>query len=112
MEIIVEKLFLSEFRECTQYALLEFGKKTMLRWNEEYFKIRHRLELMPESYSFVPELLRWRKYRGAIIMKNFKVIYFYEEETDVVRIVDLWDMRQNPEKLRARARKIEHTRYN
>lgn len=32
--------------------------------------------MMPESYPFVPELQKWRKYRGAIIMKNFKIIYF------------------------------------
>lgn len=112
MEIRQENVFMEEFQKCLTFALEEFGMKTVRKWQIEINRIKHRLELMPESYSFVPELLRWRKYRGAIIMKNFKVIYFYEEETDAVRIVDLWDMRQNPEKLRARARKIEHTRYN
>ena len=69
------------------------------------------MEMMPESYSFVPELLKWRKYRGATIMKNFKVIYFYDEVKDEVRIIDLWDLRQDPRKLRVRARKIEKTVY-
>lgn len=31
---------------------------------------------MPERYPFVPELQKWRKYRGAIIMESFKIIYF------------------------------------
>jgi len=114
MEIVrihVEKSFLGEFQKCLTYAFSEFGTKTVRRWNSEYAKIRHRLELMPESYSFVPELLKWRKYRGATIMKNFKVIYFYDEEKNEVRIIDLWDLRQDPSKLRVRARKIEKTVY-
>ena len=43
------------------------------------------------------------KYRGAIIMKNFKIIYFYNEEKDILWLVDLWDMRQDPRKLNLRA---------
>ena len=41
-------------------------------WQEQLSRIMHRLKMMPESYPFVPELQKWRKYRGAIIMKNFK----------------------------------------
>ena len=40
-------------------------------------------------------------------MKNFKIIYFYDEDSNLVRIVDLWDLRQNPRKLNLRARRIE-----
>ena len=46
------------------------------------------------------------KYRGAIIMKNFKIIYFYNEEKDILWL-DLWDMRQDPRKLNLRARRKE-----
>lgn len=67
---------------------------------------------MPESYPFVPELQKWRKYRGAIIMKNFKIIYFYNEEKDILWLVDLWDLRQNPRKLNLRARRIERKDYH
>ncbi len=66
---------------------------------------------MPESYPFVPELQKWRKYRGAIIMKNFKIIYFYNEEKDILWL-DLWDMRQDPRKLNLRARRIERKEYH
>lgn len=65
-----------------------------------------------ESYPFVPELQKWRKYRGAIIMKNFKIIYFYNEEKDILWLVDLWDLRQNPRKLNLRARRIERKEYH
>ena len=57
-------------------------------------------------------LVEFRKYRGAIIMKNFKIIYFYDEDSNLVRIVDLWDLRQNPRKLSLRARRIERKDYH
>ena len=28
----------------------------------------------------------------------FKLVYYYDESLDVVHIVDIWDMRQNPKK--------------
>ena len=57
-------------------------------------------------------LVEFRKYRGAIIMKNFKIIYFYDEDSNLVRSVDLWDLRQNPRKLNLRARRIERKDYH
>ena len=57
-------------------------------------------------------LVEFRKYRGAIIMKNFKIIYFYDEDSNLVRIVDLWDLRQDPRKLNMRARRIERKEYH
>ena len=112
VEIKVERLFLVEFRKCVAYAFSEFGRKTVKNWNAEYEKIRHRLEMMPTCYPFVPELQKWQKYRGAIIMKNFKIIYFYDEDSNLVRIVDLWDLRQNPRKLNLRAKRIERKDYH
>ena len=52
------------------------------------------------------------EFRGAIIMKNFKIIYFYNEEKDILWLVDLWDMRQDPRKLNLRARRIERKVYH
>ena len=52
------------------------------------------------------------KFRGAIIMKNFKIIYFYNEEKNILWLVDLWDMRQDPRKLNLRARRIERKEYH
>ena len=80
MEIKTDDLFDSEFDKCVDYALLEFGRKTAKKWIDSLIDIKHQLRLMPERYSFVPELQKWRKYRGAIIMENFKIIYFYNEE--------------------------------
>ena len=57
-------------------------------------------------------LVEFRKYRGAIIMKNFKIIYFYDEDSNLVRIVDLWYMRQDPSKLNLRASRIIRKKYH
>ena len=73
MEIKADDLFDSEFDKCVDYALLEFGRKTAKKWIDSLIGMKHQLRLMPESYPFVPELQKWRKYRGAIIMKNFKI---------------------------------------
>lgn len=112
MEIKSDVLFNKELKKCIDFALKEYGRTTAMRWQKQYKNIRRQLLLMPESYAFVPELLHWRKYRGAIIMKNFKIIYFYNEPKDILWLVDLWDMRQDPKKLISRAKKIEYTNYN
>ncbi len=52
------------------------------------------------------------EFRGAIIMENFKIIYFYNEEKDIIWLVDLWYMRQDPSKLNLRARRIERKEYH
>ncbi len=113
MEIKSDTLFETEFRKCSLYAWEEFGRKAARNWNEQYLKIRHRLEMMPESYSPVLEFRnKTRIFRGATIMKNFKIIYFYNERLDVAWLVDLWDLRQDPRKLKVRARRIEKTLYS
>ena len=112
MEIKADDLFDSEFDKCVDYALLEFGRKTAKKWIDSLIGIKHQLRLMPERYPFVPELQKWRKYRGAIIMENFKIIYFYNEERDSLGLGDRGDVRQDPRKLNRRARKIERKDYH
>ena len=71
------------------------------------------LEFMPKRYPIVAYFRNeTMEFRGAIIMENFKIIYFYNEEKDIIWLVDLWDMRQDPSKLNLRARKIERKKYH
>jgi len=110
MEIKTDALFDEEFKKEIAFALQEFGRKTALRWRTQYRDIRHRMSIMPESYSLVLEFRNKTKvFRGATIMKNFKIVYFYNEKSDVIWLVDLWDLRQDPRKLKVRARRIEKT---
>lgn len=113
MEIKTDILFDKELKKSMAYALEEFGRKTAVRWRTQYRDIRHRIILMPESFSLVLEFRNKTKvFRGATIMKNFKIIYYYNEKLDVVWLVDLWDLRQDPRKLQVRARRIERKNYH
>ena len=63
---------------------------------------------MPKHYPIVAHFRNeTMEFRSAIIMKNFKIIYFYNEEKDILWLVDLWDLRQDPHKLNMRAWRIE-----
>lgn len=112
MELKYDSLFDEEYKKCICYALEKIGKKTALNWKNQFQIIQNQLLLMPESYAPIIYFHnRTRVFRGAIIMKNFKVAYFYNEEKDILWFVDLWDMRQNPKKLTVRASKIEKKKY-
>ena len=68
---------------------------------------------MPKRYPIVAHFRNeTMEFRGAIIMKNFKIIYFYNEKKDILWLVDLWDLRQDPRKLNIRARRIERKEYH
>ena len=68
---------------------------------------------MPKRYPIVAHFRNeTMEFRGAIIMKNFKIIYFYNEKKDILWLVDLWDLRQDPRKLNMRARRIERKDYH
>ena len=68
---------------------------------------------MPKRYPIVAHFRNeTMEFRGAIIMKNFKIIYFYNEKEDILWLVDLWDLRQDPRKLNLRARRIERKDYH
>ena len=84
-----------------RYALQEFGSKTLDDWVMSIDEMEKRLEENPKSFSIVP-LLRHlpNEYRGCFVMKNFQVIYTFDELKKVVYILMIWDMRMNPERLR------------
>lgn len=82
------------------YAVLEFGRKTANNWYTDIKRIESRLSLFPESFTLEPLLTgRDKEYRGAILMKNFKLIHYYDKQKDIVYIDVIWDMRMHPDKL-------------
>ena len=91
------------FFERVLYAYNEFGTTTAKRWQEERKRIESQLAVYPESYT--PESLlkeRRLRYRSCHIMRRFKIVYFYAKSSDIVHVVDIWDTRMSPEKLRQR----------
>ena len=113
MEIKTDALFKKEIKKSIEYALQEFGLKTARKWQTQYKEFKRSLEFMPKRYPIVAHFRNeTMEFRGAIIMKNFKIIYFYNEEKNILWLVDLWDMRQDPRKLNMRARRIERKEYH
>lgn len=83
------------------YALAEFGRKTVEKWYKEITRIENRMEVHPESFTPENSLKQVKHtYRGAILMKNFKLIHYYDSKDDCVYIVTVWDMRMHPGKLK------------
>ena len=94
------KPFNQELEKVLAYAMFEFGATTVKRFNQAYQSIRNRPAIHPRSSPEEPLLKKFlRSYRSAIIMKNWKIIYRYDEEYDRIILVDLWDMRRNPKYL-------------
>lgn len=61
----------------------------------------NKLELFPYIGSVEPVLADCGKiFRSLVIMSNYKVIYYVEEDENAVYVATVWDCRQNPEKFR------------
>ena len=92
------------YNDLLEYAKIEFGAKTGRRWEKELLAIYERLRLYPTSYP-LEELLTGREVtfrRCHMMHRRFKLIYFYDDITNVVHIVDIWDSRMSPTKLEQR----------
>lgn len=99
-KIVWNELAASQLETHLDYALEEFGQKCVRNWYSDILKIESRLTLHPLSYPKVSALGHRKKdYRGAIIMKSFQLIHFYDSDADTVYIDTIWDMRMNPMKL-------------
>lgn len=106
VRLIVGPYFDKERDKAIEYAAGEFGKKTVGRWIDEIDRFASRVAIHPESFPYVAELQDiCPGVRGAIVMRNFKIIYLYDPDKATVYVADLWDMRKAPSKLRSRWQK-------
>ncbi|MBQ9232099.1 MAG: hypothetical protein IJ190_13125 [Prevotella sp.] len=81
------------------YAQQEFGNKAFYGWVHCVKEMENRLREYPKSYGILRQFKGKHQYRGHIVIKNFKIIYAIDERRQTVRIVAIWDMRMNPQKL-------------
>ena len=97
-QVGTKKVFDEKLRSYIEQAYEDYGMKTAKKWFESVNAAIKSLSRFPEAHSPVGKK-RNMMFRGIIIMKNFKMIYYYDEPKDQVWIIDIWDMRQNPKKL-------------
>lgn len=99
-QVVIRNRARKRLETILECAYVEYGRTTLERFLKEIEHIDQRLSTQPKSYPIEP-LLGYKKkeYRGCILKKNFKLIYYYQESTDTVYISTVWDMRMSPEKL-------------
>ena len=100
-KVIWEKDATTLLLEYIENARIEFGNSTVKRWQKERKTIEWRLERYPVSYP-IEEILQERNilYRCCHLMnRRFKIIYYYNETEDTVRVIDIWDTRMDPKVL-------------
>lgn len=90
----------AKIQEELVFARNEYGFLAAKRWKAELDAFYKQVLTYPLSYAREPFLSGFMlPYRGAIIRKNFKLIYRFDVKSDIVIVVDLWDMRKNPRNL-------------
>ena len=104
VKIIWQKRARKVLDERLMYSNMEYGKATVKRWTKEIAHVETRIISMPTSFTPEPLLVDKKHiYRYCHLMnRRFKLIYCYYPSSGIVRVVDLWDTRMNPETLRQR----------
>ena len=99
-KIILRDSFLQTYKATTEYSFLNFGQLCVERFDSSLKQTLHRLGKHPQSSPREPLLKSYfRPYRSTIIMKNWKIIYRYDETYGRVILFDLWDMRMSDKRL-------------
>lgn len=85
------------------YGLDEFGQTTAIRFVQRTNEIVNIIRKHPKA-GLRESLLRNRKkvYRYFHLMGSLKLLYYYVESSDTIRIADVWDSRREPAKLQHR----------
>lgn len=89
---------LREWENTVRYIFREFGRKAAEEFEQDIFRWEKRIAVNPELAHQEPLLKNRSKfYRGLIVSKHSKLIFYVENET--VYVADLWDMRREPSRL-------------
>jgi plasmid stabilization system protein ParE len=79
------------------YCKKEFGKRVMLKYKENFKEQVELLRQQPYIGKIEPLLAeRKESYRSLVIHRNFKLIYLVDEPSQIIYIVDMWDVRREP----------------
>lgn len=101
MEIVWTRPALREWEKVAKYIAEEFGQKAVNNFVNDTQKKEKQLLRFPEVGAIEP-LLRDLPvvYHSSSISKYNKIIYIVDDSR--ITIVDVWDMRRNPEVLAKR----------
>lgn len=99
--------------------VINFQEKAEQRLKEiySYYKLRSKKvadELLADIYNSVYPLGNFPQmgvlepilsdlpvnFRSFVVRDNYKIVYFIDEEKEIVNIATIWDCRQNPKKMK------------
>lgn len=103
MKCTWSKRALREYSKVIKHILLEFGKKAALNFIDSIEYHDDQISKYPEIGAPEPLLKDKTKnvYHSYIVSKHNKVIYIIDGNRNVT-IVDMWDMRREPNLLASR----------
>jgi plasmid stabilization system protein ParE len=97
-EIIWTEFAVTELRNIYLYYLTVASKRVANKIRKSIFLEIKILESNPFSFQIEENLISLNQKHRYLIVKNYKVIYLISKERKVY-ITDIFDCRQNPEKM-------------
>ena len=96
-------LWRRNLRECVE----EFGKKTGEKILSDLEQKQKRLLKNPLLGHREAILMNCKKEYRSLLLRNkrYKIIYYYDEDKDVIFIADFWDSKMDPKRLANRTKK-------
>lgn len=98
----MSKVIWNKSARMTELKILEYAVQnyTEASYRDLYKKFRHaEIALSGQPLIGAREYYltnRSKEYRSLFVPKYFKLIYYYDEVRDTVRISDVWDTRKEP----------------
>ncbi len=100
MQIVLRKGAGKQLKTATAQGKRLFGVYVAQRF---FMSIDHQIELLANNPYMGPlePLLagRRRAYRSLVVHEHFKLIYYADEQKDILYITALWDTRREPSAL-------------
>jgi plasmid stabilization system protein ParE len=102
-EVVWNKQAENEWRKKMLYGLDEFGQPTAIRFVQRTNDIVKIIRKHPKAGLREPLLRNKKKiYRYFHLVGSLKLLYYYVESSDTIRIADICDSRREPSKLQKR----------
>lgn len=92
-----------ELEHAVEWGKEKFGEQTAAKFFYSIIKFERLLSENPFMGVHVPEFdTPRRQYRSLVVHNNYKLVYYVDVEKGILYVVSLWDVRQNPVKLKKR----------
>lgn len=105
MQVIIRKAAQRQLGIIIEQGEEMFGRAVATKFYNRFMEYVKRLSTNSEL-GFPEPLLaeRHRQYRSLMVNNHFKLVYYYDEDKDIIYIIDLWDTRREPQSLSRRIR--------